>query len=182
MPVDADETFIGATGRIYVGAVGSTPPTNATSSPDAAFFDLGYVSEDGPALTPAKTSEALMGWQSFFQLRRFVTGIDFSVTFALLQHNQETIKLAMGGGTWTGTTQFTPADPSTLDERALILDVQDGSRTHRWYFPKGIITDTGEIRYNRAGGAMFTLTYAPELSEGDNLFEIFFNDSEISAT
>ena len=34
-------------GAVYRAALGSTLPTDATTSLDAAFKELGYVSEDG---------------------------------------------------------------------------------------------------------------------------------------
>ena len=45
--LDATNVRVGITGGLYKAPVGSTAPTDATTALDAAFINLGYVSQEG---------------------------------------------------------------------------------------------------------------------------------------
>lgn len=51
-----------ATGAVFVAPAGTTLPTNATSSLDAAFKNLGYVSEDGLVNGVETDTETINAW------------------------------------------------------------------------------------------------------------------------
>lgn len=185
MTLDAAETIIAGTGHIYLAAVGSTAPTDATTTPAAAFTDFGYTTEDGVSFNISPSTDALKGWQSFFDLRRFVTGIEFSINFRLLQHNYETLKLWLLGGTSTGTGgayHITPGAPDTLVERALIIDVIDGSKIERWYAARSTVYPDGDTQFSRQDGASLGFVATPVVSSGTSPIEVFTSGSDFSAT
>lgn len=185
MTLDAAETFIAGTGHVYLGAVGSTAPTNATGTPNAAFSDFGYTTEDGVTFAIATTLDGLSAWQSFYKLRRWVTEVEFTVNLTFLQHNYETLKLWLLGGTATGASpsyKVVPGSPDTILERAAIIDTVDGSKIERWYIPRAVISPNGDVAYNRTGAAAFGFTMSPTLTSGTNPIEWYGEGADFSAT
>ena len=57
---DANELLVASSGSVYVAPVGTTLPTSATASLNAAFTELGYVTEDGVSLNVEPQIEEFM--------------------------------------------------------------------------------------------------------------------------
>jgi hypothetical protein len=160
----ADEVVVGASGRVYVAPVGTTLPSTPTSSLDSAFVDLGYTSEDGVTLNFAKNSEDINVWQSAFPVRKIGTGFEASAAFTLRQWNAETISLAFGGGTVaetsTGVYTYTPPDVSEMDERAAVIEWQDGTKSYRWVIARCTVSEGVETNLVRTGAADLPIALA----------------------
>lgn len=145
---DASEVVVGANGRVLVAPAGTALPTNM-AAPNAAFIEVGYVSEDGVTFTDGQDREDIGAWQSFYPIRKVVTGKNSGVEFVMRQWNEHTVKLAFGGGTISrtgGVSTYTPPEPGDLDERAMIVEWEDGDDTYRLVFPRGEVT--GEVSSN----------------------------------
>lgn len=99
MAKDADKVVVAATGTVYVAAVGTTPPTDATASLAGGFVDLGYVSEDGVTVTIGKNVEELRAWQSAEPVRRIVTARSMKASFNLMEWKELTLEVAADGNT-----------------------------------------------------------------------------------
>lgn len=185
MPNDADEIVVAANGTVRVAPVGSTQPTNPTSAPVAAWVDLGYVTEDGATFTDSKEIEDVLAWQSFYPVRKIVTAKEATLAFSLRQWNEATVKLAFGGGTITnpslGVWKFVPPDPETLDERALMLDWQDGDKNYRLIFPKGLVTEAVETQLVRTGSAELPITFSAVPATGDDAYILLTDDIAFSS-
>lgn len=180
MAIDATEVVVGANGQVYVAPVGSTAPTDAETAPAAAFVNLGYTSEDGATITDSRETENIGAWQSAYPIRRLVTSRELTVAFALRQWNESTVELAFGGGAVTGSTGdwvYTPPGPEELDERALILDWQDGDKEYRLYIPRGIVTENVETTLNRTSAADLPITFAAmPADDATPIYTLFTND------
>lgn len=176
---NANEVVVGANGQIYVGPVGTAAPTDSDSALHANFIELGYTSEDGVTVTDSKDIENVEAWQSFYAIRKIVTGREFTVAFALRQWNEHTVKLAFGGGTvannGAGEFSYTPPDPEDLDERAVVIDWQDDDKNYRLYVPKAIVTDNVETNLTRASAADLPITLSA-VPEGTNAIYTLFTD------
>lgn len=162
MAQDATEVVVGQNGDVYVAPVGTAVPIDVDDPLDPAFSDaLGFTSEDGVTATDGKTTTNIGAWQSFYPLRTIVTDRNFTVAFVLRQWNQDTVSLAFGGGTFTATgsfTQYTPPDPSVLDERVLIVDWQDGDDNYRLVVPRCIVSDDVSTQLTRTTAADLPIT------------------------
>lgn len=183
--LDSAEVLVGANGAIYVAPTTGTAPTNATGALAAEWFNLGYADENGVTLRDGKTIQNVEGWQSFYPLRRLITARDFSVSFALLQWDYETVKLAFGGGTVTGsggTYKYVPPDPATLDSRSLVVDWLDGARLYRVYIPSGIVTDNVETNVVRRQEARLPITFSVTPATGVDPWDLFVSDAAFSAS
>lgn len=179
----ASQTLIGASGTVYVGTPGATitAPTSEVSVLDTDFVELGFVSEDGVKFRDSKDVGSLRAWQTPYDVRRFVTGRDFEVEFALEQWNWHTVPFAFGGGTLTEPTpghyKFVPPDADDLDERALVVDWVDGARKYRLFLPRGLVTTPVEVNIKRDEGAMFPITFGAIFDGTNPAFAIFTDDA-----
>lgn len=189
MPNNADEVFVAANGHIYVAPTDATAPTNASStmaSVDSDWIDLGYATQDGVSLAPGQEVTDIFVWQEFYPIKRIPTSKSFEVSFTLAQLNSETLGLAFGGGTTTGADPgpytFSPAAAETLDERSMTIDVIDGTRVYRFYIPVGIVTDLGEVTFNRTSIVNLPVTFGATAAGSQDPFSVFITDPDFLAS
>jgi len=179
------ELFVPGNGALSVAPVGSTPPTDASTALDATFKDLGYITEDGATLTPSMETDNVMGWQSFYPLRRLVTTRDLQVKAALLQINEVTLSVFMGGAQVSGGAgAFTvaPPPPSLIDNRSWVLDGIDGVRKYRLFIPVGVVVSLGDWVWTRTGAASMEITIGLAAETPGNEWKLFVADAEFAAT
>lgn len=146
MAVDANEVVVGANGGVFVAPAGTAVPTTPTAALNAAFVEVGYVSEEGVTFTGGVEQEDILAWQSFYPIRKLITARSAGVEFIMKQWNESTIALAFGGGSIdrNGTvTTYTPPTPSEFDARALVLEWEDGTNNYRLVIPRGQVS--GEV-------------------------------------
>lgn len=162
---DSQETLVGQTGDAYFAPVGTALPANATAAPNAAFYKVGYLSEDGPTFRAGQEVQAYPAWQKKQPIRKDIADNNVSISFALLQWNAENIKFAFGGGKIVdlGASGFRydpPAAGDSLAENALILDVQDGGFVTRLVIPRGNIEEDVETQFQRSSMATLPITFS----------------------
>lgn len=164
MAKDVDQIVIGSDGTVWVAPVGTAAPVNPTAVPGAGWVDLGYTSEDGATLRDGKTLEAIRVWQLAHAARQVVTERKTSLEFVLRQWSVDTVKLAFGGGSFTepaaGVFRYAPPAPETVDERALMLDWQDGAKNYRLIIVRGIVTENVETNLRRAAAGDLPITFS----------------------
>lgn len=169
---DPDEIVIGGTGQVYVGAVGATAPTTESSVLSAATWKgLGLHTEDGVSIANAPDITRHMAWQSRRPVRIERQADTFTVSFALLQWDEDSVPVAFGGGSITdlGTGHYKyspPSETSSTDERAYVVDVADGSDILRFYVPRGLAVEGVDSQFSRS--AMSSLAVTVEALENEN--------------
>lgn len=185
---DPGETVIGGSGQVYIGAVGSTPPTTEASAlTPSTWFGLGYHTEDGASINQSPEVVRHKAWQTKADVRRTRESDVFQVTFSLIQFNEQSIPLAFGGGTVTEPSanhyKYVPATSSAAEnEKALILDVVDGSKILRFYVPRGTVVDGVDSQFARSGMAGLPITFeAMEPDDGTAQWQMFTNAADFSA-
>lgn len=163
MAKDVDEIVVGANGTVRTAPVGTAAPADEVAAPVAAWIDLGYTSEDGVTFTDAKTLEPIPVWQLFNPARRIVTEREVTVAFTLRQWNVQTVPFALGGGAVTEPTpghyKYTPADPEDIDEKALMIDWQDGTKHYRLIVVRGMVSESVETQIVRTAAADLPVTF-----------------------
>lgn len=178
MSKNAGEIVVGANGSIYVAPLATAIPASIGSPLDAAFSDLGYVTEDGVTWVDGKSLQSIRAWQSFYDLRRVVESKEGSIAFQMMQWNSSTVPLAFGGGEITepvpGDFQYTPPDPSTIDERMLAVEWADGDKDYRLTFPKGMVGDNIETNLVRTAAGILPITFS---LLGDDALDPFILDT-----
>lgn len=128
---DPDAIMIATGGDLSTAPVGSTMPTTPTEVLDVAFAAQGYVSSDGATWRAGPgDAEPVRVWQSKLPVK-YRAGTDqvAQLSLGLAEFSRITLPFAMGGGeivdiSGDGSSgyRFDPADPDTLEERALVLD------------------------------------------------------------
>lgn len=184
MALNADEIVVGADGTVNVAPVGTAGPTDIVTALDAAFVDLGYVSEDGIEMTPGMDITEVPAWQSFYAVRRIVTSRSFDLGFELLQWNETSLVLAFGGGTVATAAAvhtYSPPSPEVIDYRALVVSWADGTKDYRLHVPKVLVTDTSAINVNRSDAAGISLTFSVQATDGSDPFTLITNDPAFAA-
>lgn len=157
-----DELRVGLNGQIYTGAIGTTAPTHPSNALNAAFVGLGYTNEDGPTVNVNPDFQDFNAWQEYTPVRIEKTAQNAQVSYGLLQWDEDTVPLAFGGGsvqTVSGGYRYNLPDPSTgPDERALVVEILDGSEHDRWVFPRTIAVEAVETNYRRSAEAQLPIT------------------------
>lgn len=160
MAKDADKIVVAATGSVYAAPIATTPPTDATTGLNAAFIDLGYVSEDGVTVTIGKNVEEIRAWQSAEPIRRIVTARSMKVSFTLMEWKEWTLEVATGGATADNSAQWklTPPDADDLTELAYVVQWLDGANDYRLYIPRALVVEDVEFNLARTTNAGLPVT------------------------
>lgn len=184
MAQTTSEILVGADGSIHVAAVGTTAPTTPTASYAGGWAELGFASTEGVKVHDGKTLEEINVWQSFYAVRRIITAREFTASFQLAQWNADTVALAFGGGEVTspsgGVFKYTPPDPQTLDERALGIDWQDGSKDYRLIIPRGIVQDAVDTDVSRSAAALLPIVFGVITDGSTDPWYLLTNDPSFS--
>ena len=185
MANDAGKIVVGANGAVYVAAVGATGPTDATTTLNASWVELGYVSENGVQVTPSQAVTPIMAWQSAYPIRRIVTTRDLVLDFVLREFNESSLPLAMGGGTLTevsaGVFTFTPPDAGDVDFRAMVVDWNDDTRDYRLYIPNGQVLDLGAFSLSRTAPAELPIKFGLNAAGSTTPWTLFSDDGGLGS-
>lgn len=163
MALNSANVRVAVTGVVAVAPTGSAAPTNGSTALDAAFVDLGYVSEDGVTETRDRSTNTLRGWQNADILREVVTEASLTYAFTMVETKKETVELFYGN-TVTAATGGIPIVPAKgAGRRAFVVDVVDGDEFIRAYIPEGEVTEVGDQVYQSGEpiGYEVTLTAYP---------------------
>lgn len=179
---DPSELHVASGGQIYVAPVGTALPAGPTTALNAAFVGLGYASEDGATVSVTPDIQEWPAWQSRQAVRREMVGQELQVAFSLMQWNEDTVKLAFGGGAVSsvsgGYRYDFPTDSEALDERALIIDADDGGERIRFVFPRGNVVESVETQFSRSSPALLPITFkALEPGDGAAAGYALFSDT-----
>lgn len=172
MSLEAEEVRVAGTGHIYVAPVDTAFPTSITAavSHAAGWRELGYATKEGARFAFGREVNSIMGWQSFDPLRKIITALPKTVAFDLMQTNQNTWALGMGGGTFTepsaGEYEYEPPDEDYVDHRALIVEMSDGDYDYRLCFRKALNENGVDFAFVRTDPLVFPITMGILAADG----------------
>lgn len=157
-------------GAIFRAPLATALPTDATTALNAAFKQLGYVSEDGLVNNNSAESEDIKAWGGDIVLS-LQTEKNDTFQFTLLEVlNTEVLKAVYGSDNVTGalgTGITVEANSSEAEEAAWVFEmVMREGTVKRIVIPDAKITELGEIAYrdDEAVGYEVTITCYPDAS------------------
>jgi hypothetical protein len=158
MALDSSNVRVAVTGAVYKGVTGTTAPTSASSSLNAAFKDLGYVSEDGVTETRDRSTNQIKGWQNADLVREVVTDASYALTFTLIETKKETVE-TFYGATADGSDGSVDIVPSATGGRAVwVVDVIDGGELIRIHMASAEVTEVGDQVYQSGEAIGYQVT------------------------
>jgi hypothetical protein len=169
--LNASEIRVAGTGTVYVAPVHTPPPADFTSAAwGAPWVNLGYTTSDGVKFIKKDKLDPVDTWQSVAPIRYVFADRDFAVKFSMLQINASTLPFFFSSKAPEGNgTSFKIAAAPSVDERALGIEFSDGAaNTHRFYIPRGAVTETDETSVTRTSAIKLGVTFtALTPTEGD---------------
>lgn len=155
-------------GAVHWAPLGTSLPNSATAALNAAFVELGYVSEDGLTNNNSPESDTVKAWGGDTVLNLQTDRPD-TFAFTLIESlNEDVLKTIYGASNVTADGDGNLTIKATAEEMtsgAWVFDmIVKGGRAKRIVVPNGTISELGEIVYkdDEAIGYNVTITDVPD--------------------
>jgi uncharacterized protein YjdB len=158
-------------GAVYRAPIGTSLPTDASSTLNGAFVELGYVSEDGVSNNNTPDSDKIKDWSGQTVLvvqnekpDEWTLKLLESLNPNVLDTVYGTANVTYDGGAGTITVE---ANADQLEDQVYVIDmVLKGGALKRVVIPVGSLSEVGEIVYKKdeAIGYEITLEALPDAS------------------
>lgn len=163
-------------GAIFVAPVGTGLPTDVTTTLNAAFQNVGYISEDGVVNTNSPDTDTIKEWGGA-SVGKIDNGKDDTWQFTMIEAlNPTALKLVYGDDNVSGTlaTGITvKANSNEQADVALVIDmILKGGALKRVVLPSASVSEVGEVTYaaTSAIGYQTTLLATPD-KDGNTHYE-----------
>lgn len=159
-------------GAVYIAPIGTTLPTDASTSLGGSFTCLGYASDDGLRNTTTPTVEEIKAWGGDTVLTVQTEKKDTFAIKLIECLDVNVLKAVYGSSYVSGTLSSgitVRVNSAEAEANVWVFDtILTGGVLKRIVLPNAKITELGEITYkdNEAVGYDITLTALP----GDNNF------------
>ena len=138
-------------GAIFIAPLGTTLPTDATTALDAAFENVGYISEDGYTNSNSAETDAIKAWGGD-NVYNALTDKPDTFQWAMIEAgNKIVLKTVYGDDNVTGDLEngmTVRANSQEAMERAIVIEtVLRGNILKRTVIPRAQLTELGDIVY-----------------------------------
>lgn len=170
MAVDEDYILAMSQGVSWVAPVGQAVPALPTladtplTTPASPWKDLGAMSTDGLTEDLSVSRTEFKRWGSISVFKTVITDVKHEFKVKFLESNVNVLGLFYRVGSaptpaaTTGIISITDDTTGTLDERAFIFDVLEGTNHARFYVPKGEVTNVDSPVYKTDGLVEYGVT------------------------
>src|SRR5688572_29067903 len=160
MAQTAANVRVGVTGAVYVAPTGTALPESVAAALDAAFDDVGYITEDGVTTATSIDVNDIKAWQNGDTVRKIQTGHDFTVAFGMLETNPTALELYYGNYA-AGVVEVRGSQGF---RGAFVINVVDDTDLIRIVIPDAQVTEKTDVNYVNADPATYgvTLTCYPD--------------------
>ena len=178
-----DAVRVGVTGTVWVAPKGTALPDDTTTPLNAAFKSVGFISEDALTESLAITTERLRAWQRPVGIRTLTTEVEWTFQFGMLETSPLVLDLYYGGAestvdTGVATTEILAWPTST--QRAMVIQIEDGTVTTRYAIPVVEIGDREEVNHSNTEGTIWGVTVNVMGSSIDQMGFRITNDPEFA--
>ncbi|MFG2986259.1 hypothetical protein ACGFYQ_34245 [Streptomyces sp. NPDC048258] len=145
---NSNEIVIPALTRIWLGAVGTVAPNDATVAMGTGWRSVGLTTEDSLKFASEPNFEQVRSAQSSYPTRTFQTTDAGTVEVDLQQWSAANFRAVYGGGTVSEVTpagggtakhyKFTPPKIGGRTEIAAVIEVIDGGKHYRYVIPRAM--------------------------------------------
>lgn len=155
MANNALDVLVGATGKVYGAITGTALPVTPSASLNAAFKDMGYISDNGVTLSIGQTSNDIKAWGGSV-VRTVQTEHNVELKAVMIETNVNSAGAFFNSANVTaGVIQIT----STTNTRgAWVVDVVDGSSLVRLVVPDGEVTVHDDIVFKTGEAVGYGVT------------------------
>jgi hypothetical protein len=157
--LDSSNVRVAVTRAISMAPVGAPEPVDADARLDAAFADLGYVSEDGVTETRERSTEQLRAWQNAAVVRESVTEATLRYQFVLIETKRETVEAYYGETVDPGDGSIPIIPANTGGRHAFVIDVSDDFI--RAWLPTAEVTEVGDQVYANGQPIGYEVLFQP---------------------
>lgn len=170
-------------GRVLVAPLGTAEPTDTTTAFNAAFKELGWITEDGVSVTPSIDTNDVMMWQSITPVKRPITGMGLEVSMALASHNKDVLQNYLLNATFSnvsGTARFEVKNLPPSQEKMLAIEwTDDDGDTNRLILPKVTMTDRDAFTIQKSDAVAFGITFSALAGAGGYTAVLLSNNTDL---
>ena len=144
---------------VYAAPLGTALPTSATATLNAAFVDLGWVSEDGVTNSISRETTKHRAWGGEVVKVTQDTYTE-TVKFTLLESSAAVLSVVYGDDNVTEAGDVITVEHSRLqlERQSFVIDFIDGDRAGRIVIREGQVTEVGDIMYVHKDLTRYELT------------------------
>lgn len=193
MAIDATKVLVGTpdqatTGAVLAAPLGTTGPTTAVSTLDAAFEDSGFVSEDGLELAPSISTTSIKDWSGAV-VRKLIEEFDGTISWAHLETNEASLKNYFGDDEVTATAAdathgnqlAVTMGARDLARKSWVFKIKDGDNRILIYVPIGQVTDREAVTFAKSDAVAWGVTLTTYPDGSGNSIYLFTDDGQIAA-
>ena len=177
MALTASNTLVAVTGGIFFAPTGTALPTSPSASKNAAFLEVGYVTDAGIVQSIGNTTKEIKAWQNADVVRRIQTDHSATFKFAMLETNANSLA-AYYLSYAAGVTQI---KSGVMPRKSWILDVVDGTNLIRIVLPDAQITERGDVSYVNGDAISYPVTIECYPDASSVKAYIYYSTSSVSA-
>lgn len=171
-------------GAVSVAPLGTKLPTDSTTALDAAFKQLGYISEDGMTNDNSPDSDNIKAWGGDIVAVVQSEKPD-TFEFTLIESmNPNVLKEVYGDENVTGTaaTGITiKANANDLEDHVMVADmVLKGGILKRIVIPNAKVSEIGEITYTDSDAVGYDITVSALPDTDENTHYEYIKDPNAS--
>lgn len=172
-------------GAIFVAPVGTPLPTDVTTALNAAFKDMGYVSDSGVTNGTSLESKTIKAWGGDNVLN-IQTSKDDTYKFTLIEIlNEAVLKLVYGSDNVSGDLDnglSIAINNNELDEVSIVIDtILRGGVLKRSVVPICKVSNVGDIVYNDSDPVGYETTLTCTADSSGNTHYEYMKKVNISA-
>lgn len=158
---NGDAVRVGVTGRVYLAPEGTALPTDVSTPLNAAFADVGLISEDALTESLEISTEKLRAWQRPVGVRTLTTEVNWSFQFQMMETSPLNLELYYGGADSTVSTNVATTTIKAWPvgvKKACVIELEDGDVITRFSIPLVEVGERGEVNHVNTDGTMYDVT------------------------